>query len=288
MSDASGRPEQTPAAVVETLYWTLYHRAAEARRPDTVLPDPKAVELLARLDFPFEERFGPASPAQAQWQALRASCFDRAVRSFLAAHPTGTVVALGEGLETQFWRVDNGSVRWLTVDLPEAIALRSRLLPESPRARSLACSALDERWLDAVDPANGVLVTAQGLLMYLGPPDVRRLLATCARRLPGCAMVFDAVPRWFSDRTRAGKMRTGSGYVAPPMPWALDRAELEWLRALPGVAEVTELRLPRGRGALFGVALPLAGLVPALRRLGLVVVSMRFAPAAARCRQAPS
>jgi O-methyltransferase involved in polyketide biosynthesis len=33
--------------------------------------------------------------------------FDREVRRFLAAHPGGTVVALGEGLETQFWRVDN-------------------------------------------------------------------------------------------------------------------------------------------------------------------------------------
>jgi hypothetical protein len=34
------------------------------------------------------------------------------VRRFLVEHPEGTVVALGEGLETQFWRVDNGLVRW--------------------------------------------------------------------------------------------------------------------------------------------------------------------------------
>jgi O-methyltransferase involved in polyketide biosynthesis len=47
-------------------------------------------------------------------------------RRFLAANPDGTVVALGEGLETQFWRVDNGRVRWLTVDLPETIAAASR------------------------------------------------------------------------------------------------------------------------------------------------------------------
>jgi hypothetical protein len=30
--------------VPETLLWTLYHRATEARRPDAVLRDPKAVE----------------------------------------------------------------------------------------------------------------------------------------------------------------------------------------------------------------------------------------------------
>ena len=85
-----------------------------------MLRDPKAVELLAAIDFPFEERFGAGAAGSAQWQALRARCFDRQVERFLAEHPDGTVVALGEGLETQFWRVDNGRVQWLSVDLPEA------------------------------------------------------------------------------------------------------------------------------------------------------------------------
>lgn len=43
------------------------------------------------------------------------------------------VVALSEGLETQFWRLDNGRARWLTVDLPETIELRRRLRPHGPR-----------------------------------------------------------------------------------------------------------------------------------------------------------
>jgi O-methyltransferase involved in polyketide biosynthesis len=44
--------------VPETLLWTLYHRAEEARRPDAVLRDPLAVELVERIDYPFAERFG--------------------------------------------------------------------------------------------------------------------------------------------------------------------------------------------------------------------------------------
>jgi O-methyltransferase involved in polyketide biosynthesis len=35
--------------VPETLLWTLWHRAAEARRPDAVLGEPLAVELEARF-----------------------------------------------------------------------------------------------------------------------------------------------------------------------------------------------------------------------------------------------
>jgi hypothetical protein len=38
--------------------------------------------------------------------------------------------------------VDNGRVRWLGVDLPETVKVRRRLLPDSPRQRTLACSAL--------------------------------------------------------------------------------------------------------------------------------------------------
>ena len=122
-----------------TLLWNLYHRAAAARRPDALLTDPRAVELVEAIDFPFE-RFG--EPRTAQVHALRVLTFDAAVLRFLNAHPGGTVVALGEGLETEFWRVDNGRVRWLTVDLPETVEVRRRLLPDDPpRRRSLARSA---------------------------------------------------------------------------------------------------------------------------------------------------
>jgi O-methyltransferase involved in polyketide biosynthesis len=44
--------------IPETTLWTLYMRAVEARRPDGVIDDRKAVELLERIDYPFEERFG--------------------------------------------------------------------------------------------------------------------------------------------------------------------------------------------------------------------------------------
>jgi len=179
--------------VPETLLWTLYHRASEARRGDAVLHDPKAVEVLDAIDFPFEERFGSAGEGLSQWQALRALTFDRQVERFLAKHPDGTVVALGEGLETQFWRVDNGRVHWLSVDLPEAIEVRERLLPplDPDRQRLLACSALDRVWMDELDKSRGVLVTAQGLLMYLQPDDARKVITTCSRRIPNGAMVFD-------------------------------------------------------------------------------------------------
>lgn len=303
----SAKIEARLGELPETLLWNLYQRATEAGRRDGVLTDPGAVALVERIGYPFRDRFG--SGGLGQWQALRARCFDLAVQRFLASHPAGTVVALGEGLETQFWRVDNGQVHWVTIDLPETTALRRAVLPaQSPRQRMIACSALSADWLDeltggpagradglagseggpagdggrrapaAADPAE-VLLTAQGLLMYFQPEEVHRLVMACAARLPGSALVFDGVPRWFSDRTLAGAMRTRQGYQAPPMPWAVDKTELARLRSLPGVAGLTELRLPRGRGAGFGAVYPVLNRIAAVRRLGvtgLPVMMLRF------------
>jgi O-methyltransferase involved in polyketide biosynthesis len=259
--------------VEETLLWNLYQRGSEASRRHPVLSDPYAVALLDRVDYPFEERFGP--PRLAQWQALLAACFDGQVRTFLAAHPDGTVVALGEGLETQFWRVDNGRVHWLSVDLPEVVDLRGRLLPgESDRQWVAACSALDLGWTAAAAQQaqhgdGSLLITAQGLLMYFQPDRVRDFLTRTAARFPSSGVVFDGVPAWFSARTMRGQMTTGHGYTTPPMPWALDKGELARLRAVPNVAAVTELRRPRGRGVVHGLLMPALSRVPGLRWTGL-------------------
>jgi len=262
--------------VPETLLWTLHHRAVEARRADAVLHDPVAVELLERIDYPFEARFG-SGERLSQWQALRARCFDNAVRRFLADHPDGTVVALGEGLETQFWRVDNERVHWLTVDLPEVVELRRRLLPENRRLRSIGCSALEPSWLAEVDTTGGVLATAQGLLMCLTPDEARGLISTCAGSFPGNGMVFDVVPRWLAERSQSGQLKTKAGYEPPHWSWGVDREEGQRLRSLPRVAELRALRLPRGRGLVHGAVLPAAARIPALHRLMLSVLSARFA-----------
>ena len=251
------------------MLWNLHHRAAEARRRDAVLADPAAVELADRLGARLEQRFGTAHPLLAQAQALRARRFDQEVQRFLASNPDGTVVALGEGLETQFWRVDNGGVRWLSVDLEQGITARATLLPRSERLRTAAGSALDVRWMDEVDRSRGVLITAQGLLMYFQADQARGIVGDCARRFPGSWMVFDVVAPWFSERTVSG-MRNAAGYQAPPMPWGVDADERARLAELPGVASLDVLRFPRGRGPFFGFVAPLArGRLP--RPLGYLI-----------------
>ncbi|MEU8913893.1 class I SAM-dependent methyltransferase [Streptomyces nigrescens] len=275
-----GRVKADLKGVPETALWTLYHRAAEAARPDTVLPDPLAVQLLTEIEFPFRERMGAARPWLAQAIALRALGFDRVVRAFLADRPDGTVVALGEGLETQFWRVDNGRAQWVTVDLNGPLALRRRVLPHGARQRLVACDARDSQWMAGIDPSLGVLVTAQGLLMYLQPAQVTRLIAACAEAFPGGTMVFDTVSRRFSTRTRTHTKGPG-GHRLPPMPWGMDAVDRDHLRqAHPAISEVSEVPLPAGRGFI-GYLAPRAAALPLLRTDRPLITRLRFGAAPA-------
>lgn len=260
--------------VPETLLWSLYNRAAQARLTGGLLHDPLAVKVLDSIDFPFARRFG--KPVQGH--VMRARCFDAEIRDFLAEHPDGTVVGLAEGLETQFWRVDNGTVTWLAVDLPESAAVRRRLLQDAGRHRSLARSALDFSWMDEVDPARGVLITAAGLLMYLEPPDVRRLIAACAGRFPGGTMLFDTIPRWYSRRTLQGMDKTEE-FRLPPMPWGLDVSEQGSLKAFhPNIREVTDLDVGRGHGLKYGYVIPTLRRLPWFGNRMAAFVRLRFGP----------
>ena len=142
--------------------------------------------------------------------------------------------------------------------MPEAIEVRERLLEPGERQTLIAGSALDEDWMDEVDPSRGLLITAQGLLMYFNFDDVERLVAVCRQRFPGATLVFDAMPGWLSKASQRGKLGDPDHYQPPAWHWGMDYDKRRRLGA-------ERLRLPRGRGVFFGYVAPLL-------RLGLVQI----------------
>ena len=112
--------------VSETALMTLHVRASEARRPDSIIDDPLAIQLADSIDFDYA-KFGFT---RRQDMAVRALGYDRQTRRYLLDHPQATVVALAEGLQTSFYRLNSADVgdqfRWITVDLPPMIELRRK------------------------------------------------------------------------------------------------------------------------------------------------------------------
>jgi O-methyltransferase involved in polyketide biosynthesis len=183
--------ELSLGGVQKTLLLPLWGRAIETERPKPLLVDRSATELVGQLHFDFAP-ISESIPAivRLSWIA-RALHVDRAVKAYLADRPQATVLNLGCGLDTTFQRVDNGSLQWINLDLPEVIALRRDLLPSGPRQRSIATSVLDPGWIDEIDASDGVFVVAAGLLCYFEEQLVRDLLVRMTRALPGGGMVLD-------------------------------------------------------------------------------------------------
>jgi O-methyltransferase involved in polyketide biosynthesis len=275
-TDATPRTKVSLTGVSETALLTLQVRANEARRPDGLIKDPMAVQLVDSIDFDFA-KFGHS---RRQDMALRSLIFDRATRDYLRDHPKATVVALAEGLQTSFYRLNEAGVgdqvQWLTVDLAPMVEVRNKLLPPSNRVRTRAQSALDFSWMDEVDQSEGVFITAEGLLMYLQPEESMSLITECARRFPGGRMIFDLPPAWFAAWARRG-MRTSLRYRVPRMPFSLTPAEVaDLVKTVPGVRVVHDLPVPRARGKIINALLWTARRIPLLDPVRPVIALLEF------------
>lgn len=185
--------------VAATLLIPLYGRATESKRPDGLLRDTRAEELVARLDYDFGKVALHGNDQAALM--IRTREFDRIVRDFLSRHPDGVVVHLGCGLDSRFERVDNGKVTWFDLDLPEVVTLRRQVIGDDPtpsRYHLLSGSAFDPNWLDEVAAAgpHPVLALAEAVLVYFPGSQVKELFAALAQRFPGVEMATDAYMPW--------------------------------------------------------------------------------------------
>src|SRR5512134_3235946 len=106
-------PEKTPSSlegVSETLLMTLYTRARESERPDAMIKDDKAVEMVNQIACDYSRLRMHRHDEVAVIMRMRK--FDNHVRDFLARNREAVVIHIGCGLDTRFERVDNGAVEW--------------------------------------------------------------------------------------------------------------------------------------------------------------------------------
>ncbi len=185
----------------ETMLITLWVKAAETAREDGLFRDPKAVEIVRQIDYDF-------SVFDACWKsqlgvAVRSLILDRETRRFVDAHPDGTVVNLGAGLDSRMERIGAEEIDWYDLDLPEGIERRRRFFDETERRRFIARSVFDFSWMDEIGAVKKPpLFIAEGLLMYFPEEQVRSLFVELARRFPGGEMLFEATAPFVVGRAR--------------------------------------------------------------------------------------
>ncbi|WP_157250231.1 class I SAM-dependent methyltransferase [Nonomuraea typhae] len=184
--------------VTWTLLGTLYLRAWESRLSRPILGDRYAAAAVERIDYDFAKLKRRVRPESNQFLVgLRARQLDDWSAAFLSRHPDATVLHLGCGLDSRMLRLDpQGDVRWFDVDMPHVIELRRRVYPERGRYRMIGASVTDDDWLTEIPADRPVLIIAEGLLPYLAPAEVRRLLLRLTGRFPSGELIFDGLAPW--------------------------------------------------------------------------------------------
>ncbi|MEM8721498.1 MAG: class I SAM-dependent methyltransferase [Cyanobacteria bacterium P01_G01_bin.39] len=176
----------------ETLLATVYLRSLESKMRQGIIKDDKSIEIINRINYNFSKYDCPINQALI---AIRTKIIDKFVSDFIVQHPHTTVVNLGTGLCTRFFRLDNGLINWDGIDLPIVKPIWHTLLGETERHRYLSYSVLDLDWMKEVKQTRQtkVLFIAEGLLMFLSEIEVRYLLQNIGDNFADSEIIFDSL-----------------------------------------------------------------------------------------------
>lgn len=179
----------TLSGVPETMLQTVYARAKESRTRGAI-HDAKAEELIDKLDYDFS--LADKDAAMHSGVIARTIVLDALTQTYLEKHPGAVAVNIACGLDTRCCRV-SGYSHWYNLDLPETIAVRERLMPESGSVSQIAMSAMDD-WGSLIAEAGApALVIIEGLTMYLSQADVQRIFAVIAARFESVTVFVETM-----------------------------------------------------------------------------------------------
>ena len=194
----------TLSGVPETMLQTVFARAKETKTRGAIT-DNKAVEIVDALDYDFF--LADKDGAMHSGVIARTIVLDKLVKAYLVGHPGAVVVNIACGLDTRCYRVE-GYSHWCNLDLPETIAVRKNLLPESGSISQIAMSAMDDWGGEIKETSTSVLVIIEGLTMYLSEADVKRIFGVIAARFDHVKVLVETmnpmVVRRFKEKSIEG------------------------------------------------------------------------------------
>jgi O-methyltransferase involved in polyketide biosynthesis len=208
--------------VAETLLIPLYNRAMESQRPDAMVKDQRAVELVAQMSYDFDQvrkiRMNEGNKVGRIMLTRQMDCY---ARDFLSRHPDAVVVHIGCGLDSRFERVDNGRAEWYDLDLPDVIELRRKFIDdEGGRHHLLGCSVFDSVWLEDVKVhfQRRFLFLAENVFVYFTETQVKSLALRLRGHFPGAELVFDG---WTPLFVYLGNRQLSNSKFAGFLRWGL-------------------------------------------------------------------
>lgn len=159
--------------IQETALIPLAIKASETARPNARIKDLKAKEIIDALGVDVS-KFDPFLSHEGV--VARTILYREQLKELLNKYPDAVCINLGCGFDDKFSQVDNGSVLWFDVDLPDQIAVRRKVYEDRERCVMLEGDALNGDWTRSIPKADMVIVVMEGVLEYFSKEQVKTCL----------------------------------------------------------------------------------------------------------------
>lgn len=212
----------------KTLFLPLWGRV---REPEIIV-DQKAAQIVKKFNTKLDFLDAKLPMRSRLIWAVRAGKFDETIRRFIQKNPDANIVSLGCGLETTFYRVDNGKIDWYDLDLLEVIEFKKGLMGSHGRIHYIDTSVFDSPWWDQIDDDRPLLIIAVGVFMFYDRKDIVALIEKIFAH-KRCTLIFDGYSK--VGRIYANSYMRKAGLGSSLVKMIVSRQELERISSVKKV-----------------------------------------------------
>lgn len=164
---------QIPANLLQPLWL----RSRESLVDNGLVYDPIAARACQRCHLAPECLSGDIDQKQLLHVTLTRLC-DQQVSAFIKRNPDGWIINVGAGLDTRFYRVDNGRCHWLELDVTENLLWRQKLFHNSERYHHVCGSVSDLSWLESlpIPDKTPVMIVCEHALLDCNEREVAKFV----------------------------------------------------------------------------------------------------------------
>lgn len=167
--------------VEQTMLLPFWGRYSESVKPSGLIKDEMCVKIVEDNGFDFSDINKQHHQISRLAWITRAWTTDNELKALVEDEPEATVVCLGCGLDTAFYRCAHKNLNWYDVDLPNVIALREQLIAPHPRCHVIAGSILDEATFQRIEVRGRLIFMVLSVLCYFEKEAVKAVFSHMAR-----------------------------------------------------------------------------------------------------------
>ncbi|MFW9942482.1 MAG: class I SAM-dependent methyltransferase [Candidatus Thorarchaeota archaeon] len=213
-------------SIQQTLLIPLWSRAKLNQEDNPILVDLKASDIIKKIQYDFSKIDIYFPYFLHVMNLVRTKMFDSFIKEFLINHPKATIINLGAGLDTTFYRIDNGLLNWYDIDLPEVIKIRKKLIPETERVNYIEDSIFEMQWVKNItNTKDGLLFISNGVLEYFQEILVKKFLLDIANLFPESEIIFNTVRKNIISSFVNRRMMKKLGMKSATTKWGIKDIE---------------------------------------------------------------